>query len=132
MTKDPIDILACYQDCLNNECADISKITSAPDFRLVTEAPVRVDPQLESEHLRIHQDSASKAGIENWGFLDTINALSSIEGDEVEFIAFKGAGYAAKMYLMPNRSLPLGLVITKRAEPAPPVDESGRVPPSEK
>lgn len=125
MNKDQIAELALsgnYDLSIN-----INDIISASDFRVITEAPVRVEPNLESEHLRIHQDSACNAGIDNWGFSATIDKLSEIEGESVEFVAFKGAGFTVKMYLNLDRTLPIGLVVTRRLNPAPAIDATGKI-----
>jgi hypothetical protein len=127
MTEDQIKVLALCRDYFKQIDLNLDIITSASDFRLITEAPVSIDPYLESKHLQIHQDAADDGEIQSWGFADTISALLNIGGEDVEFMAFKGAGYSVKIYLTADRSSILGVVVTSRADPAPLIDASGRV-----
>src|SRR5690606_40538651 len=71
------------RDWSSDVCSsDLDIITSASDFRLITEAPVPIDPYLESKHLQIHQDAADDGEIQSWGFADTISALLNIRSEE--------------------------------------------------
>ena len=129
MEKEKIAQLLSNNDISEDSMPDMREIFVASDFRLLTRVPTEVEPELELSQLRIHQESAAQENIECWGFDAAIHALSSSSERKTQFVAFKGAGYSAKLYLDAESSSPIALIVTHRHHRAPQIDASGKVVP---
>ncbi|WP_203142361.1 hypothetical protein [Marinobacter mangrovi] len=130
VTKEHIAELLSGHNFSAENTPNMAKILEASDFRLLTSMPAEVEPKLELSQLQIHQESAKHEKIKIWGFDAAIKILSSLNANKVQFVAFKGAGYSAKLYIDEQSSSPIALIITRRSQPAPPIDASGRVVPN--
>lgn len=124
MTKEQIlSLLAELQ--IVEQTPHIHELLKAKDREWIIEQPVRVDTSTELMHLNTHREAMEQSNIENWGFKQSREKLSEA-GEFVEFVAFKAAGYSAKVYLDDVTEKFIGLVVTKRQSPAPNIDSAGR------
>lgn len=126
MNEEYVKDLANNASDLIHGAPNLASIIFAKDFRLLTKEPIRIDDLLlEVEHLRVHQKSVADAGIESWGFVETIDSLSQIKNRAVHFVTYKGNGFAVKIYLCAERNVPIGVVVTRRESPSPAIKQSG-------
>ncbi|WP_165857444.1 hypothetical protein [Marinobacter sp. JSM 1782161] len=130
MTKKQIAELLSDHRFSTESTPNMAKILEAADFRLLTSMPAEVEPKLELSQLRIHQESAKHENIESWGFDAAIKVLSNLDTNKIQFFAFKGAGYSAKLYIDARSGSPIAIVVTRRSTPAPPINASGKVLPN--